>query len=245
MIHVERNCRVVFITLDRPQCRNALSFDLLAMLSGALSAVSPANDAAVVISGAGTTFSAGADLSELTGTSRDIAMDDAIADVVKAILEAQVPVIAAVNGPCIGGAVDIMLACDIRVASENALIQVPATRLGLLYNPAAVARMHALLSRDVLTRLLAQGELFDADQAFETGLVTHASPASDAMKARAACRTGCNVGAAVVATERLLDALDNGTYDPKEWERQRREILDSPGRATAIAAAKDNKEGLS
>jgi len=241
VIRVERIHRVVHITLDRPQCRNALSLDLLAMLSGALSAVSPADESPVVISGAGTTFSAGADISELTGTSRDIAMDDAIAAVVAAILESEIPVIAAINGPCIGAAVDIMLACDIRVASEHALIQIPATRLGLLYNPAAVARMHALLSRAVLTRLLVKGEHFDADQALAAGLVTHASPASEVMKAKAACAQGDNEGVAVVATEQLLDALDRGEYDPEVWELKRQEILDSPGRATAIAAAKERK----
>ena len=238
MIQVERNRGVVCLTLNRPERRNALSLDMLDMLSGALSAMSPADVTAVVISGAGTTFSAGADISELTGTSRDIAMDDAIAAVVAAILGSKVPVVAAINGPCIGGAADIMLACDIRVASENAMIQVPATRLGLLYNPAAVARMHTLLSRDVLTRLLVQGERFDSDQALASGLVTHASSASDSMKAKAGCAQGDNVGTAVIATEQLLDALDSGEYDAEKWERKRREILDSPARAIAIAAAK-------
>lgn len=240
MIRVERKDDVVYISLDRPECRNALSLKLLAALRDALSAQSLAGASAVIITGEGNTFSAGADLSELTGTSRDTAMDDAIAAVVAAIRDAEMPVIASINGPCIGGAVDIMLACDLRIASEHAYFQVPATRLGLLYNPVAVARMHALLPRHALTQLLVLGERFDAEQALAVGLVTHARTKSDGEAAVAEITRSAeqNVAAAVAATKQLLNALDNGEFDPNYWQLRRREMLDSPERAAAISAAR-------
>ena len=245
MIRVAHKKGVVHITLDRPDYRNALSLQLLSELRNALSAESLAGATAALITGAGETFSAGADLSELTGTARDIVMDDAIAAVVATIGDAEIPVIASVNGPCIGGAVDIMLACDIRIASERAFFQLPATRLGLLYNPAAVARMHALLPRHALTRLLVLGERFDAQQALAIGLVTHAPQTIDceAVIVEITRTAVQNVAAAVTATKQLLNALDKGGYDLGHWEMQRRRLLDSPDRAAAITAARARGKG--
>ena len=245
MIRVGRHKGVLWISLHRPECRNALSIALLDELQNALTATSTDAVSAVIISGDGGVFSAGADLSELTGTSQDIAIDDAIAAVVAAIQDTDVPVIAWVDGPCVGGAVDLMLACDIRIASERAWFQVPATRLGLLYNPAAVARMRALLLREPLSRLLIHGERFDAREALAVGLVTHASlPDAAAEAAAPVHRPGLrNVDAAVAATSQLLNALDSGDFNAEEWEQRRRELLDSPERAAAIAAANAREKG--
>lgn len=241
MILTQRVNGVFHITLDRPERRNALSLRLLSELADALSASSLAGAYAVVMTGAGPTFSAGADLSELKGTAQDAAMDDAIATVVAAIAAAQMPVIAALNGPCIGGAVDLVLACDLRVASERSYLQVPATRLGLLYNPAAIVRLHAQFSRDVLDRLLVHGERFDAREAFVAGLVTHTSSTTRHATEKVADSDGEALNAAAKATAELLDDLDNDRYDPARWEERRREILDSPERAAAIRRAQKKR----
>ena len=245
MIHVDWNQHYRAIRLCRPEQRNALSLALLSELQSALT-VDAINDVpTVVISGSNGIFSAGADFFDLTGTTKDIQMDDAIAAVVAAIAAVRVPVIAWVDGACIGGAVDIMLACDIRVASERAWFQVPATRLGLLYNPNAVARMHEQLPRDTLTRLLEQGQRFAASQALAAGLVTHASP-QDGDRASSTSddqRAGQNVDTAVAATRALLDALNAGTFDAVEWQQRRYQLLDSPERASAIDAARNNAKG--
>lgn len=246
MIRLERTGGLLRITLDRQERRNALSLELLSRMREALSPEALAGLSAVIITAAGPVFSAGADLSEVTGTSADIAIDDSIAAVVRAIIDSEIPVIAEIDGPCIGGAVDIALSCDIRIASERARFQVPATRLGLLYNPAAVARMHRLLSRTVLDRLLVLGESFDAYQAFAAGLVTHLAPfgvdSKPAVSAEARQTQNANVDAAVSATRQLLDALDRGEFDLEQWEAMRREILDSPSRAAAVARAKFKRE---
>ncbi|MGI9270354.1 MAG: enoyl-CoA hydratase/isomerase family protein [Woeseiaceae bacterium] len=239
MIRVEQHNDVRGISLHRPERRNALSYALLAELEDALLVTPTDSLSAVIIRGDDGVFSAGADLSELTGTSEDTAIDDAIAAVVAAIQRVSVPVIAWVDGPCVGGAVDLMLACDIRIASTRAWFQIPATRLGLLYNPAAVARMRGMLSRETLSRLLLHGERFGAGQALAAGLVTHAAVAVDSDDAGAPTdrQAKPNVEAAVAATSELLDAIDSDDFKADEWEQRRRELLDSPERAAAIAAA--------
>jgi len=129
---------VVSFFLNRPERRNALSLTLLARLSDALSSEIRGDTSAVIVSGVGGSFSAGADLSDLIGTLQDLGMDDAIEEVTLKIRDLPVPVIAAIDGPCLGGAFDLALSCDHRIASRDAFFQVPATRLGLLYNPRSI-----------------------------------------------------------------------------------------------------------
>ena len=243
MIRIERENDVIYINLHRPRQRNALSFELLAALQSAFSDPLLNNATAVILSGDGGIFSAGADLFELTGTSEDVAMDSAIAAVVAAIEGASIPVVAWVDGPCVGGAVDIMLACDIRVASLGAWFQVPATRLGLLYNPVAVARMHAELPRETLTRMLTHGERFDAREALAAGLLTHLTQRGAVTGESRSRHSSENIDAATLATSELLDALDSGDFDHEAWEQRRRDLLDSADRALAISAARAKRRG--
>ena len=144
---------VVSFFLNRPERRNALSLTLLARLSDALSSEIRGDTSAVIVSGVDGSFSAGADLTDLTGTLQDLGMDDAIEEVTLKIRDLPVPVIAAIDGPCLGGAFDLALSCDHRIASRDAFFQVPATRLGLLYNPRSIVRMRQLLGRDATVKL--------------------------------------------------------------------------------------------
>jgi len=228
------------LTFNRPERKNALSYRLLEELHDALKAAPLGGCRALVLSGGPGCFSAGADLHDLTGTTEDAAMDEHIGRVVTAIRELPVPVIARVDGPCIGGAVEIMLACDLRVAVDAAYVQVPAARLGLLYNPAAVLRMRRLLTRDALTRLLVVGERFDAPQALASGLVTHVVPEAEiGHRLEALLRqASANDATAVACTKRMVNALCSGDFEPAYWEGVRGEILASPRRRDAIARAK-------
>lgn len=235
---ISRSNGIVVITFNRPASRNALSLQLLSELAESLLADNLVGASAIVIDGAGETFSAGADISELTGTSRDVVIDDSIGAAVLAIKNTRIPVIASITGPCIGAAVDIALACDIRVASGDSYFQVPAVRLGLLYNPAGVARMHAELSREVLDRVLVRGEKIAASAAFACGLLTHTPLGVKSGGVHPAAQKDSSVqGIAATSTIKLLDDLDAKRFDPEYWERVRREILNSPERAAAVQAA--------
>jgi len=228
------------LVLDNPGRKNALSYALLDSLNDMLAAARENGACAVILSGAGDVFSAGADFADLTGTIEDLAIDEAIEQVVIQIREMPAPVIAAIEGPCMGGAVDIALACDFLVASEDAFFEVPAARLGLLYSPAAVRRWHARLSGLTLRRMLLLGERFTAAEAAQADVVSHLVAKSTALSEsrRLAGRAIDGSRDAVVATKSLLVALEDGETNLARWEKIRREILDSPERRESVARAK-------
>ncbi len=240
-IEVEQRGRVVAIILDRPECKNALSVELLRELHEALSTKVFEEITAVVLSGAGDCFCAGGDFKTLTGTIEDIAVDDAIEMVTGTIRDLPVPVIAAINGPCMGGAFDLAMSCDVRIASENAVFQVPATRLGLLYNPKSIARLHLLLGRDAVFRIMIMGEYLDANAALKGGVVSKVVPGDGCFEAAMtmAESTATNVPAAVAATKGFLNALDGNDLDPTHWQKIREELLASPERLAAVMKAKN------
>jgi enoyl-CoA hydratase/carnithine racemase len=234
-------CEVV---LDNPGRKNALSYALLDDLNRDLASATEDAARAVILTGAGDVFSAGADFADLTGTIDDLAIDEAIEQVVSRIREMPAPVFAAIEGPCMGGAVDIALACDFLVASEDSFFEVPAARLSLLYNPAAVRRWHARLSGLTLRRLLLLGERLTAAEAAQTGVVSHLVARGAALnESRKLAKLAIDGSRdAVAATKSLLAALEDGETDLARWEKIRREILDSPERRESVAGAKKLSE---
>lgn len=240
LIRSQHHGKVLSLTLNRPAQKNALSIKLLRELCEVLTNEVADDSAAVIVSGAGGCFSAGADLSDLKGTIEDLVVDDAIAAAVQAIRTTPVPVIAAVDGPCLGAAVDLCLACDLRVASADAYFQIPATRLGLLYNPAAVSRIAKLTPPDTLFRLLVLGEKLEAEEAYRAGLLSYPVSIDASLETATAIAqaTSANVPVAVAASKGLLNALQNGEYDPDYWNEVRNNILASPQRRAAVENAK-------
>jgi len=232
------------LVLDNPGCRNALSLSLLDELHQKLVAARDGRPRAVILTGAGDTFSAGADFRDLTGTIDDLAIDNAIEEIVDCIRSMPAPVIAAIEGPCMGGAVDIALACDFLVASEEAFFEVPATRMGLLYNPRAVTRWRSRLSGLTLRRMLLLGERISATEAVGAGVVSHlVAPGSSRKKSIAlAERVLLGTSNAVAASKGLLVALESGDTDLTRWEKTRLEILASPERHEMVVRAKKAKE---
>ena len=229
---------VLEVTFENPRRRNALSRPLLWALGRAVGDASAGDVRAVVLAGAGDAFSAGADLAELTGTVDDRAVDDAIEDAAASIRDCTVPVIAAVEGPCIGGALEVALSCDAIVAAEGARFALPATHLGLLYNPRAVARLR--LSPAALRWLLLLGEPIDAGTGAVMGLVARVVREGTARaEARAlAARVATRSPSAVAATRKLLDELERGSARLDAWDRVRLDILGSNERRERVEQAK-------
>ena len=243
-VFITTNAGVCELVLDNPGRKNALSLALLADLNEKL-AIALKNDArAVILSGSGDVFSAGADFADLTGTIDDLAMDDAIEKAVIQIREMPAPVIAAIEGPCMGGAVDIALACDFLVASKEAFFEVPAARLGLFYNPKAVRRWRARLNGLTLRRMLILGERFTAAEAVQAGVVSHLAVEGSALeKSRELADRAAKCSRdAVAATKALLVALESGETDLARWQKIREQILDSPERRESVARARDSTD---
>lgn len=228
------------ITLSRSDCRNALSRALLAELRQTLQSIRTTVVHAIVLTGANSCFSAGADFRELDGGLADEGFDEAVASAVEAVRSAPIPVIAAIEGPCIGAALDLALACDLRVVADTAFLELPAIRLGLLYNPSALARMGAQLSSTTLTRLLLLGERFDGREAVSSGIASHAAGSGEALKKarELAARFQMLPKQAVETNKRFLVALDRPLPDLDAWQAERLRLLNSPERREAVAKSR-------
>ena len=238
MIEIEDG--VCTIILNKPGKKNALSLELLADLEHNLEKLQNNEDLrAVILQGADGSFSVGVDLADVTGTPADQEIDDQIERVNKLMQSLPVPCLAAIEGPCVGGAVTVALACDALVASENSFFEIPATRLGLLYNPDSVARLHARLGSATLTRLLLFGERLNAQTALQSGMVNWIVPDGSAYeKALEIISKVANSTKAVAATKSLILALEHGQQNLSDFNEIRNEILSSAERKGAVEKTK-------
>ncbi|NGP09030.1 enoyl-CoA hydratase/isomerase family protein [Rhodococcus sp. 14C212] len=232
-----RHGNVLEVVLDRAERGNALSRELLGELRQVITGL-PEDVRAVVLTNSGPVFCAGADFADLTGTSADLDYDRDLENACSAIRNSAVPVIAVVDGPCVGAGVELATSCDVRIAGTEAWFRVPAVELGLLYNPETIRRIHSVLPRTTITRLLVLADRFDADDALRSGLVTHTAdgdPREDGL-ALAERLVGLPRDA-LAATRFLLHRLDEDRYDDVEWHETRIRLMDSPARHAAVAAA--------
>lgn len=222
------------VSIDIPERRNALSKDVLSQLATEIRAT----DRPVVLTGSDGVFSAGADLNELTGTTDDLAVDAAVTAVVEAIAAAAWPVIAAIDGYCLGAAVEIAAACDVVVAAPTATFGVPATRLGLLYDPAALERLGQRVGAGALARLLLSGDRISGTEAHRLGLVDETATRPVEAAGELASRIAANDADAVRATLAVVREIRSGTFEPDDWQDERRRLLTTPSRREALDAAR-------
>lgn len=234
-----RHGSVLEVVLDRAERRNALSRALLTEIRQVFADL-PEDVRAVVLTSSDRVFCAGADFADLTGTSADLDYDRDLEDACSAIRRSAVPVVAVVDGACVGAGVELATSCDVRIAGPKAWFRVPAVELGLLYNPASIRRIHAVLPRTTITRLLVLAERFDADDALRSELVTHTADGDPREQGLTlAERLSGLPRDALAATRSLLHHLDEGRYDDVEWQGTRIRLMDSPDRNAAVAAASE------
>lgn len=168
-----------WITLNRPDARNALSQDLVEELYGHLASAN--GDAAVrviVITGAGKAFCAGADLKGKSGPSAGAGTGTAFDEVLSAIWNSGKPVIAAVNGSAFGGGLGLVGAADIVITSDIATFSFSEVRIGVIPAMISVVCLRKLGAHHGM-RLFLTGERFDGAQAVEYGLAHRAVAADD------------------------------------------------------------------
>ena len=172
---ISREDHVARLTIDRPDKRNAMTAGMWAALPGVLAAL--ADDPAVrvlVVTGAGPSFCAGADISDLLGGPDP---DDPMADVRRDNLAAQAalrqfpkPTVAMIRGHCIGGGVEIAASCDLRFADPTVFGVTPA-KVGIVYTPSSTKALIDLVGPSMTKYLLFSGELIDTATALRAGLV--------------------------------------------------------------------------
>ena len=168
------------ITLNRPEKRNALNRTLLKELHSLLTDISQREDIRVVIlTGEGKFFAAGADINELARVKtpydayKRLRRNRPTFALIESIPQ---PVIAAVNGPALGGGCELCLACDLRIASENALFGQPEINLGIIPGAGGTQRLPRLIGLTKAKEMLFRGKPINAHEAFRVGLVNQVVP---------------------------------------------------------------------
>jgi len=166
------------ITLNRPEKRNALSLELMEELISSLETLGANPDVrAIVIEGAGVAFSAGHDLSEMVG--RDLPFYQRLFDVCTELMETihrvPQPVIAKVHGVATAAGCQLVAACDLAVAADDARFATPGVKIGLFCSTPMVPLSRAIGRKRALEMLLT-GDLIDATTALEWGLVNTVAP---------------------------------------------------------------------
>ena len=231
---------VCTLKLNNPSKKNALSLALLTEFENRLEQLQE-NDKlrALILKGADNYFSVGADLADISGTLADQEIDDHIMRVCNLMQLLPIPCLVAVEGPCVGGAVSILLGCDIMVASENAYFEIPAIKLGLLYNPVSMKQLHARFGSGILTRLFLLGERCTAHTLLQTGMAGEIVQDTKAyQKALKIAQNITDTGEAFSATKSLIIALENDEYDLSHWKNILEKNLCSTERISSINKVK-------
>jgi enoyl-CoA hydratase len=202
---------IAVLRLDRPGRLNAIGSDTIALLHRALDGVEADRRVrAVVVTGEGRAFSAGADITELDRmeTAHDFArFVRSLSECFGRLARLPLPSIAAVEGIAFGGGFELAMACDLCVAGESARFAVPEIRLGLLPAATGTQRLARLLPAAVAKNLLMTGEPLAASDARRWGLVNRLAPAGGALDAALdmARRLAAAPPLALAAAKRLVD----------------------------------------
>ena len=215
MIGIERVGDVITIELRRAERRNALNTELVDATREAVESAAADDVRAIVLTGQGTVFCAGADLSgdvfAANFPEKAIALN-------KAIDAVPVPVIAALNGPAIGAGVQLAMVCDLRVVAPEAYFQFPIARYGLALDNWSIRRLSSLAGYGRARGMLLAAEKLDAQTALMTGLANRIGNLADA-QAWAAEIAGL-APLSVRHSKRVLN--DDGAYEDqgevhKDW----------------------------
>ncbi|MEM9341950.1 MAG: enoyl-CoA hydratase/isomerase family protein [Pseudomonadota bacterium] len=190
-ILTELKNQTLWVTFNRPEARNALTFEMYEDLARICSEVpTDGSVRAVVVTGAGgKAFAAGTDMTQFRAfeTKQDaLSYEDDIARVLTAVDQCPVPTIAAVHGACTGGGASIATACDIRIASAALKFGFPIARtLGNCLSAGNLARLSELLGAGRVREMIFTARLIGSEEALATGLVSEVLPDEPALLARA------------------------------------------------------------
>jgi enoyl-CoA hydratase len=238
VLSIQQDDAVATVWLDRPEARNAMGPELWSDLPRAMAAVSEDVDVrAVVVAARGPHFSVGLDLKAMGGVLSGGGGDGGggggastpsmaararrgrsevlrLQASITAVATCPKPVIAAVHGYCIGGGVDLIAACDIRLASADAVFSVREAKVAIVADLGSLQRLPAIIGAGHLAELAFTGKDIDAGRAKEIGLVNDVAADAEAVQAAAAAlaaEIAANSPIAVQGTKAMLAANDGRT----------------------------------
>jgi enoyl-CoA hydratase len=172
---------LALVTLNRPKRLNAVSLAMLEDLHDALGRAERDDRVrAIALTGAGDrAFSSGSDLEEVERRDPRQALAPLVQGVAERLQRSSKPTLAAINGVCFGGGLELALGCDLRIASSNASFATPEGNLGIIPGGGATQRLPRVVGRAWAMEMLLLGETLGAEEALRIGLVTRLVPPSE------------------------------------------------------------------
>src|SRR5579884_270319 len=228
--------RVLLITINRPDQRNAVNAAVAEGIAAALDRLDSEPELSLgVLTGAGKGFSAGMDLKAFVAGERPYAGDRGFAGITQRAAEK--PLIAAVEGFAVAGGLEVALACDLIVASRGARLGIPEVKRSLVAAGGALLRLPRILPRTIALELALTGEPIDAERAHELGLVNRLAEPGQALTValELAETIAANGPLALAATKRVM--VESADWPDREFFERQSEIT------TPVYSSEDAKEG--
>jgi len=233
---VERSGAVQIVTINRPHVRNAIDRATAVAIAAAMDELDSRDDlAAGVLTGAGTAFCAGMDLKAFLAGERPSTPERGFGGLVEK--PPAKPLIAAVNGPAIAGGFELVLACDLVVAADDAVFGLPEVKRGLVAAAGGLLRLPRRIPYHLALEWALTGDYVPARRAYEVSLVNRIVPRADVLSEAIALATAiaANSPLALRATKRTI--VESAGWDAAEAFDRQREISEP------VRASEDAREG--
>lgn len=235
---------VCTLTLDQPESRNALSVEMCDAVVDALAKVDRSDARALIIRGAGKVFCSGADLGAVSSSTGALAFLPAFERMLEAVARFRLPTVAAIHGAALGGGFQLASVCDFRLASSDAKIGIPSSKLGILVNFENIERLVLLVGPATAKEMLMTGRTYSGKEAEAAGLVNHRIPpdqleaATRQLAGELAQRAPLSVQGTKLAVQAVVDHLGN----TRTAHRQTVEDIDKL--VAVVYASEDLQEGV-
>ena len=247
---VDREGPTVVLTMNRPERRNALSLDMIVRMADAWDAIE-ADDGvrSALLTGAQGAYCVGGDMDAgwMSGkqsanpseAERRAAADMSI--VLRGLLITKwlrKPIVAVVNGDCLGGGCEMLQQTDVRIAEEHARFGVPEARRGLIAGAGSTMRLKRQIPYAVAMEMLLTGRILDAEEALRWGLVTHVVPEGKGLA------KGREIAAIIAANAPLSVAASKASLIETGWLPESEALPIELGYAAKVTRSEDAKEGM-
>jgi enoyl-CoA hydratase/carnithine racemase len=229
-ILVDKSDGIAVVTLNRPQQRNAVTHAMWCGLADLFVELDEDADVrSIILTGAGSDFSAGADISEFDavrgGAEESKRYEIAVDGAGDAIYNVSKPTIAVLRGYCLGGAAHLAMSCDFRVAEQTAIFGIPAARLSIVYGVSATRKLFSLVGVTEAKKILFSAKRFGAADAIANGFIDElADDALSAARERAAVMAQ-NAPLTISGAKFILNGCARGNLDREKAER----LIDQAG----------------
>lgn len=229
--------------LNRAERKNALNTALLCELAEHVEALAGEGVRAILVQGKDDNFAAGADIDEIATLSPREALLDARVTAWKRLRECPVPLIAVVEGYCLGGGIELLLTCDFAIAHPDAKFGLPEVKLGLMPGAGGTQILPRVVGTRRAARMVFTGEIFDAGTMLDWGIVTDLADDPAAQAEKIAGKIAANAPFAVrQAKSSLKQAQESGLEAGMKFERQAFSLLASTtDRSEGIAAFREKR----